>query len=221
MKLTVFNGSPRGKKSNTSILLEHFRRGFEETPGNTWERFELNRVNQQPEAARAFGEAETALLAFPLYTDAMPGLVKAFIELLEPYCGREANPPIGFIVQSGFSESIHSTYVARYNEKLARRLGSAYLGTVIKGGVEGIQVQPESWTRPLFERFYRLGQVFGATGQFDAEAVRQLAQPVRLSWGQRLGHRLLSLGGLRNFYWDGQLKKNGVFEQRFARPYEE
>ena len=31
MKLTVFNGSPRGKKSNTTILLEHFLKGFMET----------------------------------------------------------------------------------------------------------------------------------------------------------------------------------------------
>jgi hypothetical protein len=221
MKLTVLNGSPRGRKGNTHILLEHFRRGFEETQGNAWECYELNRVNQQPEAARAFGEAEAALMAYPLYTDAMPGLVKAFIELLEPYCGQEGNPRLGFIVQSGFAESHHSSFVARYNEKLARRLGSVYLGTVIKGGVEGIQVQPESWTRPLYESFYRLGQVFGATGQFDAGIMRQLAQPVRLSWRRRSGYRLLALTGLTNFYWDMQLKKNGVFGQRFARPYEE
>ena len=37
MKLTVFNGSPRGKKSNTAILLEHFLKGFMETEGNSYE----------------------------------------------------------------------------------------------------------------------------------------------------------------------------------------
>ena len=33
MKLAVFNGSPRGKNSNTRILLEHFQNGFENNGG--------------------------------------------------------------------------------------------------------------------------------------------------------------------------------------------
>jgi len=37
MKLTVFNGSPRGEESNTGTLLEHFLNGFVETQGNTYE----------------------------------------------------------------------------------------------------------------------------------------------------------------------------------------
>ena len=28
MQLAIFNGSPRGAKSNTKILLEHFQTGF-------------------------------------------------------------------------------------------------------------------------------------------------------------------------------------------------
>ena len=48
----------------------------------------------------AFEKAECVLLGFPLYTDAMPGIVKAFIDRLEPFIGRKHNPPIGFLVQS-------------------------------------------------------------------------------------------------------------------------
>ena len=46
MRLTVFSGSPRGKRSNSKVLLEHFLSGFSETKGNTHEVFYLNRVKR-------------------------------------------------------------------------------------------------------------------------------------------------------------------------------
>ncbi len=44
MKLTVFNGSPRGKGSNTRVFLEHFLKGFMIKEGNSFELVYLNRV---------------------------------------------------------------------------------------------------------------------------------------------------------------------------------
>ena len=82
MKLTVFNGSPRGPKSNSKVLLARFLEGFGETEGNSHDIHYLNRVGRQEDFRRAFIEAECVLLAFPLYTDAMPGVVKSFIEAL-------------------------------------------------------------------------------------------------------------------------------------------
>ena len=37
MQLCVFNGSPRGRKGNTSIILESFLQGFETSPGNSYD----------------------------------------------------------------------------------------------------------------------------------------------------------------------------------------
>ena len=88
---------------------------------------------------QAFAGAECVLLGFPLYTDAMPGMVKHFIEALEPLAGRKDNPSLGFLVQSGFPEGLHSRYVERYLEKLAERLGCPYLGTIVKGNGEGVR----------------------------------------------------------------------------------
>jgi NAD(P)H-dependent FMN reductase len=221
MKLTIFNGSPRGPKSNTKILLEHFLRGFLETPGNSYEIYSLNRIHEAAAFQQAFGQAEAVLLAFPLYTDAMPGIVKAFIETLQPYCDRSHNPPIGFVVQSGFMEATHSRHVEKYLVKLASRLGSEYTGTIVKGGVEGIQIQPPSMTRKLFETFYRIGLTFGQTGRFDEAVLRQLAQPERLTWPMTLLLFVMGKIGLANFYWDSQLKANRAYERRFARPYSE
>ena len=52
MQLLVFNGSPRGKGSNTGVLLKHFLNGFMETLGNTHEIVHLNRVNKQDDFMR-------------------------------------------------------------------------------------------------------------------------------------------------------------------------
>jgi hypothetical protein len=215
VKLTVVNGSPRGKGSNTTILLDHFLAGFAELPGNTHETIYLIRESGRREAVAAFAAAEAVLLAFPLYTDAMPGIVKEFIEGLAAYRGRERNPKLLFLVQSGFPEASHTGPIIPYLAKLAARLGCPYGGTIRKGGVEGIQSQPEFMTRSLFNGFCRLGQGFGATGGLDEELLRTMAGRERLP---RLS--LIAANKISEFlYWNPQLRKNGAFERRFARPY--
>ena len=94
-------------------------------------------------AVAEFATADTVLLGMPLYTDSMPALVAEFIEALEPLVGRAGNPRVGFLVQSGFSEALHSRGLERYLAKLAVRLGSPYAGTIVKGGGESLQAMPD------------------------------------------------------------------------------
>jgi len=221
MKLTLFNGSPRGKESNTRLLLEKFIDGFTAAGNgqNNVEMAYLSRVKEVAGHVKLFENAERVILGFPLYTDAMPGLVMNFFQHLEPLCGRDTNPDIGFVVQSGFPESIHSRYVEKYLEKLAERLGCRYLGTVVKGGCEGIRVMPPLMTRKLFNAFYRLGVHFGNTGAIDAEIVASLAKRERMPGIGRFFISLLGMTGLTNVYWNSQLKKNHAFDKRFATPF--
>ena len=224
MKLTLFNGSPRAKKSNTRILLNHLSDGFLETEGNTVETIYLLMEKDVEKKLELFRQSDRVILAFPLYTDAMPAVTKAFIEELEPLCAEQENnsrnkPSIGFIVQSGFPEAIHSRYVERYLEKLARRLGCQYLGTVIKGGVEGLQVKPPWMTRKLLRSFHELGSILGRTGNLDEGIIKRLAGKERLNGLTRGVFKLLSFFGMTNMYWDTQLKQNKSFEKRFDAPY--
>lgn len=220
VRLTIFNGFPRGKSSNTKILMDRFTEGFSESIGNEVETVDLNRTKEMPEHVAMFEKAEHVILAFPLYTDAMPGLVKAFIEELEPLCGRSENPSIGFVIQSGFAEPNHSRYVQRYLKKLANRLGCRYQGTVVKGGAEGIQIMPKWMTRKLFKNFYDLGTKYTENTGFDKDILRKLAPREQLSKGKLLFFRFMNKIGKGNFYWDMQLKKNEVFEKRFDRPFQ-
>ncbi|PKO04050.1 MAG: hypothetical protein CVU41_18990 [Chloroflexi bacterium HGW-Chloroflexi-3] len=98
-------------------MLEKFTGGF----GKESEIRHLVYLQNTPEFVNAFEQAECVWLGFPLFTDAMPAITNHFIEALEPltHCGN--NPPIGFMVQSGFLEGLHSRYIERYLESLARR----------------------------------------------------------------------------------------------------
>lgn len=221
MRLTIYNGSPRGKNSNTRILMEQFASGFTAAGDHTVEIAYLNQVKNTPKHIELFKAAENVILAFPLYTDAMPGIVKHFIEALAPLCGRDNNPRLGFVIQSGFPEPIHSRYVAKYMDKFAAQLECRHTGTIIRGGVEGIQIKPGWMTKKLYRKFTELGAEFASTGRFDLEIIEKLAPRDYLSKGNVLIFRSLGLFGLTNFFWNSQLKKNQAYKKRFAQPYVE
>ncbi len=213
--LALFNGSPRGRKGNTPLMLEQLAQGF----GGAVETYHLVRLKESQQMAQALAQAECAIIGFPLYTDAMPGIVKQFIEALEPLRGRPGNPPLGFLVQSGFPEGLHSRYVERYLEKLAARLGSPYLGTIVKGGGEGTRLMPEQMTRPLFANLQSLGAGLAAGGRFDPDLLQAIAKPEQFPAVLGPLFQLLLKLPLAHSYFDQMLRQNGAYERRYARPF--
>lgn len=218
MKLTIINGSPRNKKSNSKILIEKFLEGYSKVDSSNVEMHYLANIQKMDEHVKAFAEADTVLIIFPLYTDCMPGIVKEYFETIAAsnYGNKKR---VGFIVQSGFPESIHSTYIEKYLEKLCNRMQCEYLGTVIKGGVEGIQIMPSYMTSKVFTSFTKLGEHFAKTGIFDNGIVEKLRIPNKMSKANLFAFKLISKTGLTNFYWNSNLKKHNAFENRFAAPY--
>ena len=214
-RLTLFNGSPRGPSANSAIFLSEFAQGF----GRQTRMVHLVQAQLTPQHLQAFAEAECACLGFPLYTDAMPGMVKRFIEALEPVKGRKNNPPLGFIVQSGFPEALHSRYIERYLEKLAGRLGCPYLGTIVKGGGEGVRHGSASENRPLFEGLHALGEGLAREGRLDAKILARLALPERYPAYLGPVFQLFLRLPMAHAPFDDRLKKNGAYERRFARPF--
>lgn len=218
MRLTVFNGSPRGRKSNTRLLLERFTTGYLAAGGCTVEVHYLKLTSQAEAQRRAFAEAEAVILAFPLYVHAMPGQVKAFVEGLVPRDQAQA-VPFASIVQQGFPETHQSAWLLPWLARLPRRLGCTPAGIFVKGGVEGIQIMPPLMTRRLYGAFEKLGRGFARQGRLDESLCRSLAEPVRLSPARLLLLRGLKLTGVSNFYWNSNLKKHGAMSRRDDRPY--
>ena len=226
MQLTIFNGSPRGKGGNTALILEHFLKGFMETPGNSYHITYLLKAKEPAKQSSAFFEAEAALVAFPLYVDSMPARVKDFFEMLEPLCSRGENPAIMFLIQSGFPEAIHLRFLERYLEKLSRRLKCRYIGTIVKGGSEkggfaSIRNMPNSrMFKTTLRRFYEIGRSFGATGALDKDMLARLAVPERFSKTSLFMLKIFQRLGAFDASWNKQLKANGAYERRFDAPYQ-
>lgn len=219
MKLVIFNGSPRYKKSNSKILIDHFLCGFNKICSEPVPVHYLANRKQKNEQTENFRNSEIVIIVFPLYTDCMPGIVKEFFEsVLE--LRHTSSKKIGFVVQSGFPEAIHSIYIARYLEKFAKRIQCDYMGTIIKGGVEGIQIMPSSMTKKLFNRFESLGEYFAKNEEFSPEIKKILQKPFKMSPVRIFLFRVISRTGLTNFYWNSNLKKNNAFSNRFDKPFE-
>lgn len=217
--MIIFNGSPRRKKSNSKILIDNFLKGYNSVEKDEVAVHYLASTKRIEDHKKHFNDADTVLIFFPLYTDSMPGIVKYFIEAIADMENNNGKK-VGFVVQSGFPEAYHSVFVEKYLEKLCKKLGFEYIGTVIKGGVEGIQIMPPNMTKKLFAAFENLGVIFAKTGKFDTEIVEKLKKPYHLS-KMRLGIiKAMSLTGMTNFYWNSNLKKNNAFDKRFDRPYE-
>jgi multimeric flavodoxin WrbA len=220
MRLTIFNGSPRGKGGNTTIILEHFLKGFMETSGNSYDMTYLLRAKEPAKLSSVFIEAEAVLIAFPLYIDSMPAMVKEFFELLEPLSRKECNPAIMFLVQSGFPEAANLRVLERYLEKLSRRLKCRYIGTVVKGGGEGIRNMPKNrGVKMILQRFYEIGKFFGANGVLDKGMLAQLASPEHFSKTTLLILKIVQKFGVLDADWNKQLKVNNAYEKRFDAPY--
>ncbi|PKP53533.1 MAG: hypothetical protein CVT92_03595 [Bacteroidetes bacterium HGW-Bacteroidetes-1] len=218
MNLVIFNGSPRNKKSNSKIIIEQFLLGYQEHTNISVPVYYLASTRDREQYLKAFSEAETCLMIFPLYTDSMPGIVKAFFESI--YLSSDPRPQqLGFILQSGFPESVHSVCLERYLRKFTHRIGCEYIGTVIKGGVEGIQIMPRSMTRNLFRNFRALGKYYAETGAFSPKIMENFAKPFKMSKIKQFMFQILPSRFI-NFYWDSNLKKNHARKKRFDRPYE-
>lgn len=219
MQLTIFNGSPRGKVSNSEILIQWLASGTEHMAEVNVQTIYLRNTAEHASYITQLQRSDVALLVFPLYTDSMPGIVMAFLERLDPFRKSLSGLKLGFVVHSGFPEAIHSRAVERYLQWLAKDLGAAYLGTVVMGGSNSLrETSPDKATgkRALFAE---LGHKFIAEQSFDPELVKKISGMEKFSKPITWGLKIAVSTGLLNTFWDEHLKKNNAYPERNATPY--
>ena len=208
MKLAVINGSPRGKKSNSDRIIGWMTESAEDV-----DKIYAANEKKQEEGAKKAAQADCLLIVFPLYTDMMPGLMKAILEKLaaEDISGKS----IAFVVHSGFPEAVHSRTVEKYLRYFAKINGMNLLGVAVMGGSEAMQVAPDNYFGKRVGAFKQLGSNILRCEALDEKALKTIARMERYSRFILFMMRFLPT----DMYWNSQLKKNGVYEKRYDRPY--
>jgi hypothetical protein len=219
MRLLVYSGSPRRKTGNTRVFVDQILAGWREVETDKPEVVYLYPDPLRTDPSVSFASADIVLIAMPLYVDAMPSGVMEFIAALAPVRNLAHKPALAFFVQSGFPEACHSRPFEIYLEKLARRLECPYLGTIVRGGGEGIKDQPPAATRRLFADFRKLGSDLARTGAMDATLLRKIAGVERFNAIGRVIIRLIIAPLIGRLFWTAQMKKNGVAHLARRQPH--
>jgi hypothetical protein len=207
MALIAFNGSPRGKNSNSSVIIDWYLED-RDTPV-----YFLNRINHHQEYISMIPEYDEMLIVFPLYVDGMPAQVKLFFEQMDPIRDKVNGIHVTWIIHSGFSEAVHCSTLKKYLELFSKKINFASARVIIIPGSEGFRLMPPQMLKKKSRAVSRL-----AKGSSDKD-IKYLEGREKIGLAWKAGFFILSKFGLTNMYWDRQLKSNDIFEKRFDAPY--
>lgn len=216
MSLRIFNGSPRGEKSNSDTIISWFMEGYESAS-----KVYLKKVKQHEKFIEESKSFDQLLFVFPLYVDGMPAQVKHFFEKMSQHKAIFKDKEVAFIIHSGFSEAIHSKNLEKYLTRFAGLMGMKTYGIFIIPGSEGFRLMPPRMTAKKAKRVASIGRDYQRGMPFKKEAKAALEGPLVQSKAKATYLKILQKIGIANLYWDQQLKKNQAFEKRFDAPYSE
>lgn len=210
MRTIIVNGSPNGRKGNTEIFCRRFIKGIQNQP-------EIRYVAEEDPAALAtyMNDFDNWLFFFPLYVNAMPGILKRLFEHLSPSEEKKA----GYFIQSGFDEAFQSDWLCPILKNFNRRMGYRDLGIVVAGGMAGVRYMPENMNKKTFTRLENLGSLYEQNGVFDEESIQLFGQLYRYSEKQIKRNRFFRKLGLTNMFWNNMLKRNNAYQKRFDKPF--
>ena len=214
MSLLVFNGSPRGKKSNSQVITRWFTKGYA-----IQKSLYLFKVKQYETFIEEAKNYDQLMFVFPLYVDGMPAQVKQFFEDMDNHRDIFKDKEVIFIIHSGFSEAIHLKNLEQYLYRFTDIMGMNNYGVFNLPGSEGFRIMPKQMLEKKARYVNAIGRSYRLKQVYNKKIKNLLEGPLLLSKAKLTQFKFLQKIGMHNIYWDNQLKKNNVFEQRFATPY--
>ena len=214
MKLAIINGSPRSRKSNSNRITEWMTSVISENT-EIIKMFAVN-ICKNHGLLNEIRDCDSYLMIFPLYTDAMPGITKEVMEAMEEARDFFSGKRIYFIIHSGFPEASQSIIIEKYTQLFSSIMGMRYSGGIRMGGSEALQVAPDNYFGKKKQAYEKLALNIENQEPFDEETTKYLCKVRRPGALMRF---IVNHTKLNGWYWDTTLKKNGVYENRFDRPY--
>lgn len=212
MSCLIVNGSPRGRKSNSNVMASWIKTEEDECIHLAQNKF----YDTYDETIK---KHQQIIFIYPLYVDAMPGIVKSFFEYLENHQTIITGKDILFIIHCGFAEAIHLRILERYHIILKDILSLNSVMTIITPGSEGVRIMPEAMTKKRRMRIQNIVSLFREHIEINAKNFNQLAGKETMSKLKICLFKILNVLGLMNIYWNRQLKKNYAFKKRYNMPY--
>ena len=215
MKLALINGSPKGKLSGSNTLLNWLVTDIKNEVDVT--RVTVSDTTHHPQSVDAAAACDYLVCCFPLYTDLTPGIVQQFFELMEAKKADFKDKPILFLLHSGFPEAVQSRLLERYCRHFASLMGMKVMGCILFGTSGGVREAPEQFFKKKKDALAAIGSGILTMMPYDEDA---LILPGHIEKMSRTRMFLFSMFAFAmDMSWNRMLKKNGVFDQRFDRPY--
>ncbi len=212
--MLICNGSPRGEMSNSATIAKWFLKDQDKV-------ILLMKGPKHQEYLDILAAYDHIVFIYPLYVDAMPGIVKAFFERVAIADGLMAGKKVSFIIHSGFPESVHLEVLERYHRILSKKLGFVLADTIVIPGSEGFRLMPPKQNRKKQQDVMKLMDQFRIDQPFDDHLVRRLAGKRQSNKMRNFIFSLLEKTGITNLYWNSNLKRNNAYNKRFDKPYTE
>ncbi len=218
MKITVFNGSHKRIESNTSILVEWFLAGARDAGAETehiklatcqikpcmacktcWNKTPGNCALNDDMAAlvKKFVESDTVVMASPVYTDNVSGLMKTFLDRLiivgDPHWEFDENnesrhcrrydKPTGLVAMSncGYPEQSHFDVQRVFYRRLCRNMHLKLSGEIYRGAgalLAGIVPEFSEFLKIYQESVFTAGQQVVKNSEISPDLQKKLEEPM-------------------------------------------
>lgn len=218
-KVLLLYGSPKGEKGASANIAHHViegmrERGAEITPIGIYR--SLDQQEAFDRLVKAFDEADSVVLSFPLYIDTLhAGVCEALTRL---YRGKEGisqkRRKLLAICNCGFPESRQCRSALRSCQLFAERMGMEFWGGVAIGNGGMLGGGPSHDGRinvKQTEALHALGKGLNDGGAIPAVAVELLGR-------SPVPPRMYTF--FANMGWNATARKNGVRRKMKARPYQ-
>lgn len=212
MRLTVINGSPRGRQSNSTQIITSwmFPKTFQ------YRLIYAKEIIKHGDILFNCADSDAYLVIFPLYVDSLPAIAKGVFDLMYSSKTLFEHKKIYYMVHSGFPEPQHSRCVERYLRYFTGLIAMRYMGTVIMGSSEAIQTAPKFYFARKIKAVKTIGLKIKKGESLDDKEIYRAAGRETLSKPTQIINRLINFS---EFYWKAILKKNGAYQHRFDKPY--